>query len=103
MNSTQNEAWFEISPFKEISAAAFLISYLLFLNTFYPPIFYLMSLTMIVSAIMAGPCIPRSASGEATREEAGPRRLILLNLLILAVATVGFLTGALGLKNFRSI
>jgi hypothetical protein len=86
MNSTQNEAWFEISPFKEISAAAFLISYLLFLNTFYPPIFYLMSLTMIVSAIMAG-----------------PQKLILLNLLILAVATVGFLTGALGLKNFRSI
>ena len=34
---------------------------------------------------------------------AGPQRLILLNLLILAVATVGFLTGALGLKNFRSI
>ena len=86
MNSTPSEAWFEISPFKEISAAAFLISYLLFLNTFYPPIFYLMSLTMIVSAIMAG-----------------PQKLILLNLLILAVATVGFLTGALGLKNFRSI
>jgi len=86
MNSTPNEAWFEVSPVKEISAAAFLISYLLFLKVFYPPIFYLMSLTMIISAILAG-----------------PQRLILLNLLILAVATVGFLTGALGLKNFRSI
>ena len=96
MNSTLSEAWFETSPFKEISATLFVILYFIFLNTFYPPIFYLMSVTMIVSAIMAGPCTPRS-------EEAGPRRLILLNLLILAVATVGFLTGALGLKNFRSI
>lgn len=86
MNSTLSEAWFETSPFKEISATLFVILYFIFLNTFYPPIFYLMSVTMIVSAIMAG-----------------PRRLILLNLLILAVATVGFLTGALGLKNFRSI
>jgi len=103
MNSTENESWFEVSPFKEISAILFVILYFIFLNTFYPPIFYLMSLTMIVSAIMAGPCTPRSASVEATREEAGPQRLILLNLLILAVATVGFLTGALGLKNFRSI
>ena len=86
MNSTLSEAWFETSPFKEISATLFVILYFIFLNTFYPPIFYLMSVTMIVSAIMAG-----------------PRRLILLNLLILAVATVGFLTGALGLKNFRLI
>ena len=87
MNATTvNESLLEISPFKEISATLFVILYFIFLNTFYPPIFYLMSVSMIVSAIMAG-----------------PRRLILLNLLILAVATVGFLTGALGLKNFRSI
>ena len=86
MNSTLSEAWFETSPFKEISATLFIISYFLFLKTFYPPIFYIISVSMIVAIILAG-----------------PQRLILLNLLILAVATVGFLTGALGLKNFRSI
>ena len=87
MNATTvNESLLEISPFKEISATLFIISYFLFLKTFYPPIFYIISVSMIVAIILAG-----------------PRRLILLNLLILAVATVGFLTGALGLKNFRSI
>ena len=87
MNATTvNESLLEISPFKEISATLFIISYFLFLKTFYPPIFYIISISMIVAIIMAG-----------------PRKLILLNLLILAVGTVGFLTGALGLKNFRSI
>ena len=84
--------WHETSPLKEICMTVFMFSYFMFLKTFYPPIFYMMCSFFVAAMVIA----------------VSPQRLILLNLLILAVGAVGLLTdnlaiGLSGLKNFRSI
>jgi hypothetical protein len=70
----------------------FMFSYFMFLKTFYPPILYMMCSFFVAAMVIA----------------VSPQRLILLNLLILAVGAVGLLTdnlaiGLSGLKNFRSL
>lgn len=85
MNSSQ--PYYEITPLKEISLIVFTLSYFMFLKFFYPPVFYMMCICMTVAIITV----------------ASPKKLIPLNLLIFSFAVVGFLTGALGLKNFRSL
>jgi hypothetical protein len=92
MNSTQELRWHETSPLKEICMTVFMFSYFTFLKTFYPPIFYMMCSFFVAAMVIA----------------VSPQRLILLNLLILAVGAVGLLTdnlaiGLSGLKNFRSL
>jgi len=59
----------------------------MFLKHFYPPIFYMIFISIAVTIIIVS----------------SPKILIPLNLIIFSLVVVGFLTHELGLKNFRSI
>jgi len=85
MNSSQSFS--EIFPFKEVLITAFTLLYFMFLKFFYPPVFYMMFISIAVTIIIVS----------------SPKILIPLNLIIFSLVVVGFLTGELGLKNFRSL